>query len=171
MRPRPLRAAVLLVTLAFQACGSDDSGGVAPRTSPSDEERAACEARGWKATSIERGGWWCLPAGYDDCLATRGLMTSIAGNSYECMRLAASQSQCEELGGEVILTAGHYTACLQDTTDAGKPCDDTAQCEGYCEAPRGSQEGDPVDGTCSRRTLEECFMWVRDGIAGAPICI
>ena len=60
--------------------------------------------------------------------------------------------------------------CSEPTADAGKPCTDVSECEGWCEPPEGAQRGAEVTGACSARTSASCMRWVENGRYEVDVC-
>lgn len=104
------------------------------------------------------------------CLEKHWIMTQVDGN-WTCLPRASTPEECVARGGEAIVIDGAFWGCHELTSDAGKPCDGSEDCFGYCEPPEGAAEGDRVTGACSRRTGEECFRKVEDGIVRTWICV
>lgn len=84
----------------------------------------------------------------------------------------ASESDCLQRGGQWMqLGRAQVKQCLLRTNDAGKACSDSAQCEGLCLAPEGSQDGAAVGGTCAVDTNKfGCQQRLRDGVA-VTMCV
>ena len=61
-------------------------------------------------------------------------------------------------------------ACNLPTSDAGRPCTDSRECESYCEAPQGTEPGDSVEGACYGWKHASCMQEVRDGAAEPEWC-
>jgi hypothetical protein len=53
---------------------------------------------------------------------------------------------CEAKGNRIDPYTGE---CLSPTIDAGQPCSDTKQCDGYCSTDKLSLTGSHLIGTCS----------------------
>ncbi len=66
--------------------------------------------------------------------------------------------ECEELGGRLVgcnTVAG--VICSVPTTDAGKPCSSSSDCEEECVAPENCPEGQATtEGKCATRTNLAC---------------
>ncbi|NYZ62760.1 hypothetical protein [Luteimonas deserti] len=82
------------------------------------------------------------------------------------------EADCDRVGGEWRqLGRAPVKQCLRRTTDAGKACSQSEQCEGHCLAPEGSVDGTTVTGQCSVDTNPfGCQQRVRDGMA-STICV
>ncbi|NJL44146.1 MAG: hypothetical protein HC945_02415, partial [Nitrosarchaeum sp.] len=83
------------------------------------------------------------------------------------------RERCIEDGG---LWGEHYPTpddkpwCIEATDDGGEPCTDSSQCESWCQAPPGSKQGDPVNGTCYPYNEADCTQGVRNGTAQGRGC-
>lgn len=84
----------------------------------------------------------------------------------EPARQPTTEAQCLQLGGAwKQLGRAPVKQCLLQTTDAGKACSDSKQCQGLCMAPQGSADGTTVGGTCSVDTNRfGCRQQLRDGV-------
>ena len=88
-------------------------------------------------------------------------------------RVAIDQESCEEVGGEWKVwgnALGAVAECNLPTSDSGKICSDSSECESYCEAPSGSEIGSRVVGECHGLELAICMQEVKGGIAEATWC-
>ena len=66
-----------------------------------------------------------------------------------------------------------YEVCALPTTDAGRPCKDKKDCQGFCEAPWGAGPKQAVIGTCSKESQDVptgCFNHVSNGLATGEWC-
>jgi len=83
-----------------------------------------------------------------------------------------TEAECLREGGQwTQLGRAPVQQCLRQTTDAGKACSDSAQCEGQCMAPEGAVDGAQVAGQCSVDTNPfGCQQRVRGGVA-STICV
>ena len=66
--------------------------------------------------------------------------------------------------------AEYPTGTTIPTSDSGKECTDSIQCESYCQAPKGSEIGAKVVGSCYEFMAAICMQEVRNGIADATWC-
>lgn len=144
-----MRLAPLALALLAVGCGSDPSS-VGPPPCKRTPGEIACLEKVWIMVSVDEG-LECLP---------RLSVTDPEG-----------PENCDARGGERVYTAGYYSGCLENTTDAGCPCTDSDQCFGYCEAPESAEDGDRAVGTCSKRTAEECYRPVWDGEVVGWLCL
>ncbi len=94
---------------------------------------------------------------------------------YAGIRMTEAELQeCANKGGRPEQTLISVQACVWPTRDAGKPCLNRNDCEGYCEAPLGSVTGQKVAGTCTAETSDRlggCARPVTDGIAMGELCV
>ncbi|WP_101925048.1 hypothetical protein [Luteimonas rhizosphaerae] len=83
-----------------------------------------------------------------------------------------NEAECVRVGGEwTQLGRAPVKQCLRQTTDAGKACTTSEQCEGLCVAPEGTTDGATVGGTCSVTTNPfGCQQRVHDGVA-TTLCV
>ncbi|MCD9005103.1 hypothetical protein LDO31_02420 [Luteimonas sp. XNQY3] len=83
-----------------------------------------------------------------------------------------NEAECIAVGGQwTRLGRAPVEQCLRQTTDAGKACTDSEQCEGQCLAPEGSVDGARVGGSCSVDTNPfGCQQRLRGGVA-STICV
>lgn len=82
------------------------------------------------------------------------------------------ETDCLREGGQwTQLGRAAVKQCLRQTTDAGKACTDSEQCQGQCMAPEGSVDGTQAGGSCSVDTNPfGCQQRVRAGMA-STICV
>ena len=88
------------------------------------------------------------------------------------MATVTHEADCMRVGGEwTQLGRAPVKQCLRQTTDAGKACSDSQQCEGQCIAPEGTTDGAETGGACSVDTNPfGCQQRVRDGVA-MTLCV
>ena len=85
-----------------------------------------------------------------------------------------TKKECEDAGGSWEARGLLAKAqCFLETSDKGKQCSDSSECEGICVAPPNSKPGDSVTGTCAASTqrLGTCLAEVRQGKAGFALCV
>src|SRR5690606_27996816 len=79
---------------------------------------------------------------------------------------------CEASGGYYRqVTRSGEMGCVRPTSDGGKECRDSSECEGYCEA--GSHRGgENLTGKCTYKTvmISGCMNRLWDGIALGTLC-
>ena len=88
------------------------------------------------------------------------------------------KTACENVGGYWgvigLVPDGTPPNCIFPTSDAGKECTDSEQCESFCEAPEGSNLGEEVIGNCyeydAGLNLGGCKREVKEGIFSSGIC-
>ena len=83
--------------------------------------------------------------------------------------LPNNKTDCEATGGSWgLFSGGPEESCFLRTTDAGRPCTNSDQCEGACEA---DQEG-ATTGACTKRrpVMGGCHAFVENGPA-RTLCI
>ena len=85
----------------------------------------------------------------------------------------AEIAACEAKGGRTVMARYTLQVCAVPTTDAGAPCNDKADCQGFCEAPWGAQPDAVVTGTCSMEAQDVstgCSNHVLKGKATGEWC-
>lgn len=83
------------------------------------------------------------------------------------------KASCEKIGGKWGTWSDHPDAvskCNLPTSDAGKICTDSDQCQSYCQAEEGTEIGSQVSGKCYGWEKTLCMQEVRDGVVGAEWC-
>ena len=60
--------------------------------------------------------------------------------------------------------------CSMPTSDAGKTCTDSNQCESVCFDPKYSQKGTQVVGECFASTIHDCIAVIEDGVVVDTSC-
>ena len=77
----------------------------------------------------------------------------------------AVKESCEARGGEWKIWRDIPSASLEcnlPTSDGGKKCTDSNQCESYCQAPKGTEIGADVVGECYKFKLTICMQEVKN---------
>lgn len=82
-----------------------------------------------------------------------------------------NQRDCRLAGGKWVpqMNIDAPWICRLPAKDQGKKCADSSQCEKYCQAPKGTQPGTHVIGSCAD-SGSDCSQEVKDGIAQYPAC-
>lgn len=86
---------------------------------------------------------------------------------------AGSENECRVVGGSWERRGMmNVLICAVPTSDAGKPCRDTSDCQSFCVAPAGAPAGKRVTGSCSGsyETLGSCISRVCLGRAEIGVC-
>ena len=84
-----------------------------------------------------------------------------------------NKESCETLGGVWKVwgdARNPQPECNLPTSDSGKSCTDSSQCESYCEAPKGSAIGAKAEGKCYGFKIAGCMQEVKNGLAAAEWC-
>jgi hypothetical protein len=85
---------------------------------------------------------------------------------------SAKESFCPE--GSVLRETFSAVVCVARTSDNGKSCLDSDQCEGFCVIGRQgdySPIGQATQGKCSEfDNIFGCNQMVENGVASKPIC-
>ncbi len=89
------------------------------------------------------------------------------------MESMANQKQCEDIdglwgiwGNQPSLTA----SCNPATSDVGKECTDSSQCQSFCQANEGAEINSEEAGTCYGYELAICMQEVRNGVVEFEWC-
>ena len=81
---------------------------------------------------------------------------------------------CEQAGGKWGSWRDMLNAtpeCNLPTSDAGKECTDSSQCESYCQAEEGAKRGDQASGRCYEwKSVYTCMQEVRGGVVDVTWC-
>ena len=88
-------------------------------------------------------------------------------------RLPSTQFECEKKGGfwRSIGLPGSPPSCDLKTTDAGKVCSDSNECQGVCLAPSSAKPNSKSLGACSAHVVEfACYSYVKQGVV-STICV
>lgn len=119
-----------------------------------------------------RSLWCVLVVLLAGCTAQSPRLDTAAGTTAGADVAALTQAQCQAQGGTWgPMGRAQVAQCLMPTSDAGRACTDSAQCQGQCLATEGSRDGQQVHGTCSVDTNRfGCQQRVRDGVAWT-ICV
>jgi hypothetical protein len=86
-----------------------------------------------------------------------------------------TKESCEKAGGKWGIwrdTPEAQPECNLPTSDAGKECTDSSQCESYCQAPEGAEIGSKATGKCYawKKPLTGCMQEVKEGIVQVKWC-
>ena len=79
-----------------------------------------------------------------------------------------SQSQCENLRGKWFMDGNGIYLCSLPTSDGGKECIDSDECEAECLAPEGAEVGMEISGFCSGETINYGYF-VESGKVIGPV--
>jgi len=82
--------------------------------------------------------------------------------------------ECLDSGGKWLVSDGLHVMksfCNLPTSDGGKECTDSSQCESWCEAKKGAESlsHDNI-GTCYEKQFSTCGNEVKDGVVKGMIC-
>ena len=84
---------------------------------------------------------------------------------------ATSEQDCAAVRGEWRHHGISVSrVCVVPTTDGGKTCKDTSDCQGTCQAASGTKAGQKVLGVCAEIFRPACSQPVVRGIAQPRIC-
>ena len=81
--------------------------------------------------------------------------------------IPTTESGCKEMGGNWgPLGISGTLRCDVKTTDAGRTCKDSRECQGSCVAPDGTAAGARITGSCSAYVANfGNVIFVTDGVA------
>ncbi len=85
----------------------------------------------------------------------------------------ANQKQCEDIDGLWGIWSNRSPAtasCNPSTSDGGKECSDSSQCQSFCQAKEGAQIGIEDTGMCYEYEFAMCMQEVRNGAVDAEWC-
>lgn len=86
----------------------------------------------------------------------------------------AQLAACKAKGGRPEMVLYYVEACVWPTSDAGRTCRDKSDCQGFCEAPFGTEVNARVVGRCSREAADRaggCFNYVERGRSLGDMCV
>jgi len=86
----------------------------------------------------------------------------------------AQLAACKAKGGIPEMVLYYVEACVWPTRDAGKACRDKSDCQGFCEAPFGTESNAKVVGKCSRKASDRaggCNNHVERGRSTGDMCV
>jgi hypothetical protein len=81
---------------------------------------------------------------------------------------------CKAKGGRPEMVLYYVEGCVWPTQDAGKVCRDAADCQGFCEAPFGTEVGARTVGKCSKEGADRaggCTNLVEHGRSTGDVCV
>ncbi len=82
-------------------------------------------------------------------------------------RSPTDKNSCEQLGGQWKIWSNALNArpkCNLPTSDSGKECTDSSQCESYCQAEKSLKPGSQTTGKCYEWRIADCMREVQGGI-------
>jgi len=141
------------------------------------------------AVKLEERGWGGMPP--PCCKDTDGIHSfeecAAAGNpvmeSYprQCrtadgkhfVEIIPGKEQCEIAGGLWGIWSNRSPAtasCNPSTSDVGKECTDSSQCQSFCQANEGAEINSEEAGTCYGYELATCMQEVRNGVVDPEWC-
>ena len=85
----------------------------------------------------------------------------------------AQLAACRAKGGTPEMVLYYVEACVWPTQDAGKACRDKSDCQGFCEAPFGTEFNAKVVGQCSKKASDRvggCINHVEGGRSTGDMC-
>jgi hypothetical protein len=94
-------------------------------------------------------------------------LIALSGVFYLTYTSQFSKWKCKLSGG------GYWKirdVCIYPTTDAGKVCNDSSECESFCLAPGGTKGGQKATGKCFEATDANCIKEIKKGIVQEQWC-
>jgi len=89
------------------------------------------------------------------------------------VEIIPGKEQCEIAGGLWGIWGNQLSAtasCNPSTSDGGKECSDSSQCQSFCQAKEGAQIGIEDTGMCYEYEFAICMQEVRNGVVDAEWC-
>ncbi len=89
------------------------------------------------------------------------------------VEIIPGKEQCEITGGLWGIWSNRSPAtasCNPSTSDGGKECSDSSQCQSFCQAKEGAQIGIEATGMCYEYEFAICMQEVRNGAVDAEWC-
>jgi len=89
------------------------------------------------------------------------------------VEIIPGKEQCEIAGGLWGIWGNQVPVivlCNPSTSDAGKECTDSSQCQSFCQAKEGAQIGIEDTGMCYGYELAICLQEVRNGVVEPEWC-
>ncbi len=96
-----------------------------------------------------------------NALITRGYITDNIQWMFENEEM--QRLHCEARGGQMTSwsnISSKSSQCGLPTFDSGKSCEDSSQCESYCQAPEDAKPGDKAIGRCYYFQITSCMSEV-----------
>ncbi|RMD67421.1 hypothetical protein D6817_01695 [Candidatus Pacearchaeota archaeon] len=92
--------------------------------------------------------------------------------------VSKARELCEELGGRWGIWQGESEndgrakySCNLPTTDGGKPCTDSSECESFCSAGVDAELGARTAGKCYPYLYAKCARIVENGVFAKEVCV
>ena len=85
----------------------------------------------------------------------------------------SGKEQCEITGGLWGIWGNSLSttaSCNPATSDVGKECTDSSQCQSFCQAKEGSEINSESIGMCYGHELAICMQEVRNGVVQNEWC-
>ncbi len=133
---------------------------------------------------IERG-WGGMPLpissidSFEECAAAGNLVMESyprqcrTSDGKHFVEIISPQKQCENEGGLWGIWSNAIDSspmCNPSTSDLGKECTDSSQCQSFCQAKEGSEINTEDTGSCYGFELAICMQEVRNGVVDPEWC-
>jgi hypothetical protein len=139
------------------------------------------------AIILEERGWGGMPPpcckdginSFEECAAAGNpVMESYprqcrTADGKHFVEIIPGKEQCEIAGGLWGIWSNRSPAtasCNPSTSDGGKECTDSSQCQSFCQAKEGAQIGIEDTGMCYEYEFAICMQEVRNGVVDAEWC-
>ncbi len=89
------------------------------------------------------------------------------------VEIIPGKEECEIAGGLWGIWGNQLSAtasCNPATSDVGKECTDSSQCQSFCQPNEGAEINSEEDGTCYGYELATCMQEVRNGVVDNEWC-
>ena len=139
------------------------------------------------AEKLEERGWGGMPPpcckdgihSFEECAAAGNpVMESYprqcrTADGKHFVEIIPGKEQCEIAGGLWGIWGNQLSAtasCNPATSDVGKECTDSSQCQSFCQANEGAEINSEEAGKCYGYELTICMQEVRNGVVDAEWC-
>ncbi len=137
------------------------------------------------AIKLEERGWGVMNpdvasiTNFEECIAAGNpAMESYprqcrTADGKHFVEIIPGKEQCEIAGGLWGIWGNQVPVivlCNPSTSDAGKECSDSSQCQSFCQAKEGAQIGIEATGMCYEYEFAICMQEVRNGAVDAEWC-
>jgi len=116
---------------------------------------------------------------FEECVAAGNLVMESyprqcrTADGKHFVEIIPGKEECEIAGGLWGIWGNQYPAiaeCNPSTSDGGKECSDSSQCQSFCQAKEGAQIGIEDTGMCYGYELAICLQEVRNGVVDNEWC-
>ena len=135
------------------------------------------------AIKLEERGWGAMPTSsidsYEECVAAGNpIMESYprqcrTEDGKHFVEIIPGKEKCEIAGGLWGIWGNAVPVieeCNPSTSDVGKECTDSSQCQSFCQANEGAEIDSEASGMCYGYELAICLQEVRNGVVEPEWC-